>query len=56
MSEEKKDEKSQVESEEAPQGDSEGTSGTGTAYERKALDPTGRDWSKRKTFKPEGTV
>ncbi|MDR1015779.1 MAG: hypothetical protein LBL86_12510 [Coriobacteriales bacterium] len=27
-----------------------------TAYEKQALDKTGRDWSKRKTFKPNGTV
>jgi len=27
-----------------------------TAYERKANDSTGRDWTKRASFKPNGTV
>jgi len=27
-----------------------------TAYEKKAQDSAGRDWTKRKSFKPEGGV
>jgi hypothetical protein len=52
MAEEQKDEKQQVKSEEEQK---EGQDKS-TAYEQKALDKTGRDWSKRKTFKPEGKV
>jgi hypothetical protein len=32
------------------------TLGKDTAYEKQALDTAGRDWSKRRTFKPNGTV
>jgi hypothetical protein len=57
MAEERTDEKQQVKSEDTSQDVSEATpDGKATAYEKKALDQTGRDWSKRRTFKPEGTV
>jgi hypothetical protein len=56
MAEEQKDEEPQVKSEEKLQGGQESEQGSATAYERKALDQAGRDWSKRRTFKPNGTV
>jgi hypothetical protein len=61
MAEELKNENTQVESGVAPkdaqpEAQSKDEQGANTAYEKKALDTAGRDWSKRKTFKPKGTV
>jgi hypothetical protein len=55
MAEELKDRQVHDESEETSEQEIDGKK-EGTAYEKKAQDLAGRDWTKRRSFKPEGTV
>ena len=56
MTEERKNDEQQVKPEAKPPDDPNSALEKDSAYAKKAMDQSGRDWSKRKTFKPQGTV